>query len=160
MLRICLPLSTDLKISSGFTYRWHMNFFWGAFFPREHFFWGLFVWEHFLESIWWGAFFWGASGSTPIIQIGLEFFCSKMGLLKFVWLKNGPAQIWLAQKWACSNLGWLKFGSAQIWVGSNLGLLKFGPLKFGRSNLGCSKTAWHHQSVIFHPKVSFLKLLL
>ena len=69
-----------------------------------------------MESIWWGAFFWGASGSTPIIQIGLEFFCSKMGLLKFVWLKNGPAQIWLAQKWACSKLGWLKFGLAQIWV--------------------------------------------
>ena len=43
-----------------------------------------------------------------------------MGLLKFGWLKNGSAQIWLAQKWVCSNLGWLKFGLAQIWVGSNL----------------------------------------
>ena len=125
-----------------------MNFFWGAFFPREHFFLGIICLGAFFGEHLVGSFFWGASGSTPIIQIGLEFFCSKMGLLKFVWLKNGPAQIWLAQKWACSNLGWLKFGSAQIWVGSNLGLLKFGPLKFGRSNLGCSKTAWHHTQFI------------
>ena len=53
-----------------------------------------------------------------------------MDLLKFAWFKNGFAQIWLAQKWVCSNLagskwvcsnlGWLKFGLAQIWVGSNL----------------------------------------
>ena len=38
-----------------------------------------------------------------------------MGLLKFGWLKNGPAQIWVG-----SNLGRLKFGLAQIWVCSNL----------------------------------------
>ena len=38
-----------------------------------------------------------------------------MGLLKFGWLKNGPAQNWVG-----SNLGRLKFGLAQIWVCSNL----------------------------------------
>ena len=53
-----------------------------------------------------------------------------MGLLKFIWLKNGPAQILLAQKWACSNLGWLKFGSAQIWS-AQIWPLKFGLLKNG-----------------------------
>ena len=62
-----------------------------------------------------------------------------MNLLKFGWLKNGFAQIWLAQKWVCSNLagskmgllkfGRLKNGSAQIWVGSKMGLFKFDLLK-------------------------------
>ena len=51
---------------------------------------------------------------------------SKMGLLKFGWLKNGSTQIWfgskmgplkfeLAQKWVCSNLVRSKM-SAQKWA--------------------------------------------
>ena len=59
-----------------------------------------------------------------------------MDLLKFGWLKNGSAQIWLAQKLVCSNLagskmGQLKFGLAQKLVCSNLAGSKMGWLKFG-----------------------------
>ena len=53
-----------------------------------------------------------------------------MNLLKFGWLKNGFAQIWLAQKWVCSNLAGSKMGLfifvlAQILARSNV-LLKYG----------------------------------
>ena len=47
----------DLKLFSGFTYRGlsqHMNFFWGAFFPREHFFGQHFF---FMESMLHGSIF-------------------------------------------------------------------------------------------------------
>ena len=63
-----------LKLCSGYTYRRlrrHINFFWGAFFSGiiltgSIFFWAAFCFgEHFLESILQGAFFRGASGSTP-----------------------------------------------------------------------------------------------
>ena len=59
MLRICLPSSTDLKLSSRFTYhrlRQHRNFFLGSIFFREHFDGEHFSGEHFLKSILWGAF--------------------------------------------------------------------------------------------------------
>ena len=136
MLRIYLPSSTDLKISSGFTYCGHMTFFWGAFFPREHFFLGIICLGAFFGEHLVGSFFLGS----------IWIYTHNSNRPGIFLLKNGFAQICLAQKWACSNLagskmGLLKIGLAQIWVGSNLGLLKFGPLKFGRSNLGWSKTA-------------------
>ena len=139
MLRIYLPSSTNLKISSGFTYRQlrqHMNFFWGAFFPREHFFLGIICLGAFFGEHLVGSFFLGS----------IWIYTHNSNRPGIFLLKNGFAQICLAQKWACSNLagskmGLLKIGLAQIWVGSNLGWLKFGsaqiwsaqiwPLKFG-----------------------------
>ena len=112
----------------------------GSIFLGEHFFGSIFG-EHFTGSIWRGSTdhiqviilvtftkkmliqqLYSRQGILKQAQnfSAQKWVCSnlsgsKMGLLKFCWLKNGPAQIWVG-----SNLGLLKFGSAQIWVCSNL----------------------------------------
>ena len=71
--------------------------------------------------------------------------CSNFGLaqkwvccwLKFGWLKNGSAQIWLARIWVHSNLGWLKNEFSQIWP------IKFGLLKNHHRILSPQNLWWH-----------------
>ena len=65
------------------------------------------------------------SRGIPLVHTKYALNGLKMGLLKFGWLKNGPAQIWFG-----SNLDWLKNGSAQIWSAQKWPL-KNGPLKNG-----------------------------
>ena len=91
MLWNYLPWSMDLKLFSGFTYRGlsqHMNFFWGAFFPREHFFGQHFffdgehvAWKHFFPgsifscgAFFWGAFFFGEHFDGEHFFLGSIFF--------------------------------------------------------------------------------------
>ena len=77
MLQIYLPSSTDLKLCSWFTYRRlprYMNFFWGAFFFREHF-----DGEHFVL----GSILWRAFGG----ELRWQNLSSEVLLMSFWWLE-------------------------------------------------------------------------
>ena len=82
MLQIYLPSSTDLKLCSWFTYRRlprYMNFFWGAFFFREHFDVQHFDGEHFVL----GSILWRAFGG----ELRWQNLSSEVLLMSFWWLE-------------------------------------------------------------------------